>query len=214
MKKVNEQILEYYRKSGALWEMGSPTDPHVTTSTSGDHVSAFFNSDIVTARTDNLDFIASAVLLPELKKRNLNPDWVFTYAPFGILVAAASAGRLNARHDFQRHRVKTGYVDPKNEYKTTFGIKPEEKALVVSDDIYLGGGIKRTIKVLEGMGVEVIPVVYTLANLSGSSHLDDREIIAGAHIDAGRTTADDCGMCANGSEALNARSNWDLLQSQ
>lgn len=209
---ANLRWLNTYRKSEALWEMTDPMAPHVETSMGGEHVSAYFNSDVITAYPRTLDRIVVTTLVPEMKKRYLDPDWVFTYAPFGILVASACAGRLNAQIYNRRDQIRTGYVDPKNGYKTTFGIKPEETALVVSDDIYSGGGIKRTIKVLESMGVEVLPVVFTLANLSGSSNLGDREIIAGVHIEADRFKADECEMCANGSEAVNARSNWDLLQ--
>ena len=95
---MNKNLLDYYRRSGALWEMGGPTEPHVKTSMSGEHLSAYFNSDVVTAHTDTVDYIATTALLPELKARELEPDWVFTYAPFGMLVVAACTGRLNARH--------------------------------------------------------------------------------------------------------------------
>ena len=116
-----------------------------------------------------------------------------------------------ARHT--GHMVKAGYVDPRNGYKTSFDVKSGEKAIVVADDIYSGGAVKITIKSLEDTEVEVLPLVFALANLSGLTHLGRNEIIAGASIVAERFPADQCKMCDTGSEALDPRPNWDRLQS-
>jgi hypothetical protein len=71
----------YCRDAGALWQFNNPALPHVKTSMSGDHVSAYFNSDIIASQPETLDRIVSSVFVPQLESNELQPDWVITYDP-------------------------------------------------------------------------------------------------------------------------------------
>jgi adenine/guanine phosphoribosyltransferase-like PRPP-binding protein len=195
---------ETYKEYGALWQMQDVREPHAATTTSNEHVSAYFLSENITARPSLVVEIVNTALLPHAGSEELVPDWVFTYAPYGLFVASACANTLGAQQ---------GYVKPADNYTTTYDVQPGDEVLVVSDDLYSGGSLKKTIGSMQQMGAVVLPYVFTLANLSGDSHLDGRKILAGAHIPVERYPGDDCAMCDGGSEPLAPRPNWERLQS-
>ena len=196
--------IKRFQSMGALWQMSDTKSPHVQTSMSGTHVDAYFNSDIVTCQPELLDQIVEDTLLPVLKFRDFKPDWIFTYAPYGILTADAIARKLG---------VKCGYTNPLTDNFTGFKVTDNSTVLVVSDDIYGGGGILGTIKALENIGAKVIPIVFALANLSGNTELEGREIISAIQLHCNQYGAALCPLCKHGSKALIARSNWEELQS-
>jgi orotate phosphoribosyltransferase len=198
----NTDWLGRFQQEKVIWQMINNHDPHVKTSMLGEHVNAYFNSDIVTSRPELLEQAINDILLPVIQSAKLKPDWVVSYAPYGLFIAYACARKLNA---------KCGYTNPNDDYKTSFRISPSEKVLVIADDIYSGAGVRKTIVTLENMNATVLPIVFCLANLSGSAELDNREITSAAYRPAQRYQADTCLFCEQGSEALLARPNWEQL---
>ena len=193
-----------FEEMGAFWRHSGGLAPHVKTSMSGKHVDAYFNSDVILSSPELTEEIIESVLIPELQKTDIRPDWVVGYAPYSIPVAQMAARVLAA---------KFGYSRPDLDFDISFIVRPGDTALVVADDMYGGGATLGTIVKLESMGVEVVPIVFCLANLSGKEKLDDRTIIAASSLKATRYKPDTCALCKNGSEALVARDEWSRLQS-
>ncbi len=188
---------------GAFWRYQGDNAPHVKTSMSGKHVDAYFNSDVILSDPTLTEEIIESVLISKLQEMDVRPDWVVGYAPYSIPVAQMAARILEA---------KFGYSRPGLDFDISFNIQPGDTALVVADDMYGGGATLGTIAKLESMGVEVVPVVFCLANLSGNEKLDDRTIIAATSLKATKYQPDACALCEDGSEALVARDNWAKLQ--
>lgn len=189
-----------FREIGALWEAGGASGAHVKTSLGGAHVDKYFNSDVVLASPPLTAQIIASALLPRLSR--LSPDWVISYAPFGLFLAHAVAQAWGAR---------CAYANPSDGYATHFPIASSESVLVVADDIYSGNSILRVIEQAELRGANVSPALFCLANMSGAEQLNGREIISAAALRAERFEAEACPMCAEGSPALLPRPNWQAL---
>jgi orotate phosphoribosyltransferase len=194
--------INRFRTLGAVWEAASLEAPHVQASLGGSHVDRYFNSDVVVASPALTSEIAESVLLPELEKASLSPDWILGYAPFGLFLAHAVAQLLDAR---------CAYSDPSEDYATQFEIGRSDSVLVVADDLHSGRSATKTIHRAEQRGAQVEPLVFCLANLSGSSSLDERAIITAARMDPQRYQAKECPFCAHGSPALSPRPHWRTL---
>lgn len=182
--------------------MSSMHSSHIKTSMIGEHVDAYFNSDIITSQPAVLNEIVKTVLVPFVSQSNEKPDWIVSYAPYGLFIAYSSAEQLNT---------KCGYTIPQDNYKTDFKVPKTSTVLVVADDMYSGSGVAKTITTLEQMGVKVLPFVFCLANLTGSVKLGDRTIVSAVSITARRYPSDNCEFCKKGSKAVLARPNWDKV---
>jgi orotate phosphoribosyltransferase len=198
---------DHFREVGALWEMNPEmSGPHAVTALGGKHTDVYFNSDLITSDNADLDSIVRNVLGVEAANRNLRPDWVFSYAPYGILLAAACSRALGS---------KVGYCRPDQDYQTTFPIHEGQSALVVGDDVHRGTSLVETASQLESRGIRVAPMFFTLVNLSDTKELAGRELVAAAQVPTLGHPADDCPMCLAGSRPLEARTNWqELIDSQ
>lgn len=201
--KSNSKWFDIFLSEKAIWQHKDHQNLHVKTSMMGEHVDAYFNTDKIVSKPRLLEAIARDVLIPELAKVNASPDWVFSYAPYGLFNAYECAKQTDS---------SCGYTLPSEEYITNFVIPPRSKVLVVADDIYSGSGTLKTIASLEQMGTEVLPIVYCLANMSNSSELKDgRKIVSAVKIHTNRYSASECPLCKAGSKAVSSRPNWDQL---
>jgi orotate phosphoribosyltransferase len=191
-----------FRQIGAVWEVGQSGAPHVQTSLGGSHVDKYFNSDIVVASPTLTTQVVESVLVPGFSQTARAPDWVLSYAPFGLFLAHAVAQALDAR---------CAYSDPSSEYATHFDIRASESVLVIADDVHSGGSVLKTIEQVERRGARVLPMVFCLANLSGEASLGEREIVSAVTLEPRRYPAETCPLCAEGSPALTPRPNWPTL---
>lgn len=191
-----------FRQIGAIWEASQPGAPHVQTSLGGSHVDTYFNSDVVVASPGLTAQVVESVLVPGLSRVTKAPDWVLSYAPFGLFLAHAVAQALDAR---------CAYSDPRSEYAIHFDIRASDSVLVVADDLHSGSSILKTIEQVERRGAQVAPTIFCLANLSGKSALGDRGIVSAAVLEPHRYPAETCPLCAEGSPALAPRPNWPTL---
>lgn len=194
--------MDCFRQIGAVWEAGRPSGPHVRTSLDGSHVDKYFNSDVVVASPKLTTQVVESILVPELSKTGLAPDWILGYAPFGLFIAHAVAQVLDTQ---------CAYSDPSGGYATHFEISASESVLVIADDIYSGGSVLKTIAQVERRGALVAPMIFCLANMSGKRQLGGREIISAVELDAHTYSAGTCPLCAEGSPALAPRPNWQAL---
>lgn len=201
--KSNSKWFDIFLSEQAIWQHKDHEQLHVKTSMLGEHVDAYFNTDKITSKPRLLEAVAEDVLIPELAKLNVSPDWVFSYAPYGLFNAYECAKQTDS---------SCGYTLPSDDYKTNFPIPTRSKVLVVADDIYSGLGTLKTILTLEQMGMEVLPIVYCLANMTNSSELKDgRKIVSAVKIHTNRYHPEECPLCKAGSKAVFSRPNWDDL---
>ncbi|MCB9359586.1 hypothetical protein H6503_06670 [Candidatus Woesearchaeota archaeon] len=192
---ISKEILDK-----ALWRYNN-SRLHVLTSESGLHSDIYLNTDIIVSDPETLDKIIKDYFLPELSKRNIKPDWVVSYPPFGLAIAYSLAKACKARF---------GYVDLKEKI-CNFEIRDTEKVIVVADDIYSGDSIRKTIEILAKKGVKVIPPILTLGSFSGIWKIIEREVVYAITNKGNLFPEKECPMCKAGSRAVLPRPNWDEL---
>lgn len=181
----------------AVWRYNK-SKHHVQTSESGLHSDLYLNTDYVVSDVKLLERIIREVFLPELK---LKPNWIITYPPFGLAVAYELARQVGA---------KFGYVDTAKD-ECSFDIKPDEKVIVVGDDIYSGGSIKKTISIVKSKGAIVESPIFTIGNFTGTEKILGLNIVSAISEKGKLYSAEDCPMCKAGSKAVLPRPNWKRL---
>ena len=184
----------------ALWRYNNSRF-HVQTSESGMHPDLYLNTDHVVSDVSLVEEIIKNVFSKELNSRKMRPDWVITYPPFGLAIAYALARQTGA---------KFGYVDIKEEI-CTFDIKKNEKVIVVGDDIYSGGSIKKTINIMTALGAQIEAPILTIGNFSGAKNLLGLEVVSVISERGNLYSEKDCPMCKSGSKAVLPRPNWGKL---
>lgn len=132
MKTIPELIIDK-----AVWRYNN-SNFHVKTSESGMYSDLYLNTDYIVSDVPLVEETVKGIFLKELNLRNIKPDWVISYPPFGLPIAYVLARQLGARF---------GYVDTQTGL-CNFDIKTDEKVIVVGDDIYSGGSIKKTIEII------------------------------------------------------------------
>ncbi len=83
--------------------------------------------------------------------------------------------------------------------------------IVVGDDIYSGGSIKKTIQIVKLKGAVVKTPIFTIGNFTGTETILDLDVIS-AILETGNLYDEkDCPMCKSGSKAVLPRPNWNKL---
>lgn len=182
----------------ALWQYDN-SNLHVQTLKSGKHSDLYLNSDQIS--TSLLETVVKNIFAKEIESRGLKPDWVVTYPPFGLPIAYALVKNIGANF---------AYVDTKKE-ECNFGVKKGDSVIVVGDDIYSGGSLKKTISTMNYIGAKVESPIFVIGNLSGAETLMGLEIVSAISEKANMYHETDCPMCKAGSKAVLARPNWNEL---
>lgn len=185
-------------KEKALWKYNN-SKFHVKTSESGLHSDLYLNTDYIVSDVSLVEEIVKNIFAKELQQREIKPDWIITYPPFGLAIAYALARECGA---------KFGYV---NKDACNFDIKKGDKVIFVGDDIYSGGSLKKTINVVKKMDAEVKSPIFTIGNFSGTKELESLEVFSVISERGNLYHEDDCPMCKSGSEAVLPRPNWRKL---
>lgn len=198
---------EIFEDAGAIWRMPAdqPNAPHVATRLSGLHVASYFNSDMIVSRPDLLDDVIEDILVPQIEERGILPDWVLSYAPYGVLVAGACARILGSQ---------VAYTNPAANNQLSREPEEGDEVLVVCDDLHGGGSVRSVITQAELYEAKPTPMVFTLANMSGSRVLDGYDVVSVVEIEKAEHPKDDCPMCRAGSYVLDARENWAELMGE
>lgn len=194
-------VNEFMAKK-ALWKYNG-SNVHVQTSESGMHSDLYLNTDRIISDVLLVEIIVKK-FSKELKSRGIKPDWIITYPPFGIVIAYALAREIGA---------KFGYVDIKSKV-CNFNILDGEKVIVVGDDIYSGGSIKKTINIVSDMGAKVEAPILSIGNFSGTKNLIGLEVISIISEKGNLYEEMDCPMCKSGSKAVLPRPNWNMLMKE
>lgn len=148
-----------------------------------------------------VETIVKSIFSKELQSRNIKPDWVITYPPFGLAIAYALARVIGA---------KFGYADTK-ENTCNFNIKKDETVIVVGDDIYSGESLKKTVTIVNNMGAKVKSPIFSVGKFTGIKKLLGLEVISVISKKGNLYPENNCPMCKSGSKAVLPRPNWSKL---
>lgn len=184
----------------ALWKHGD-SKYHVQTSESGLHSDLYLNTDYIVSDVALVEKIVKDIFSKELRSKDIKPDWIISYPPFGLAIAYALAREVGA---------KFGYVDRKTN-TCDFDIKNNDKVIVVGDDIYSGGSLKETIGIVKKMGAKVESPIFTIGNFSGTEKLLGLDVFSVLSEKGNLYHEKICPMCKSGSKAVLPRPNWKKL---
>ncbi len=202
MELRNEKIEKIIKRNKAFWKYNN-SNLHVQTAKSKLHSDQYLNTDYIVADVELVELIVREVFVKELNSKQLKPDWIISYPPFGLPIAYALARQIGA---------KFGYVDTKTEL-CDFEIKSNDTVVVIGDDIYSAGSIKKTINIVNKLG-KVVPPILTIGNFSGAKLILDLEVVSAITEKGSLYEAENCPMCKSGSKAVLPRPNWkELLES-
>ena len=195
MKSISKAITDK-----AVWRYNN-SKFHVQASESGMHADLYLNTDHIISDVLLVEKIVKSLFVKELKLKKIKPDWIMTYPPFGLAIAYALARESGA---------KFGYVDIEND-ACNFDIKRGQKVIIIGDDIYSGGSIKKTINILIKMHAKIESPLFTIGNFSGMKKLLGIEILSALSERGNLYSENDCPMCQSGSKAVLPRPHWNKL---
>ncbi len=184
----------------ALWKYNN-SKFHVQTLESGLHSNLYLNTDYIISDVPLVEKIVKDIFAKELNRRNIKPDWIITYPPFGLAIAYALTREAGA---------KFGYVDRKNEI-CNFDIKKDEIVIVVGDDIYSGESIIKTIEIVNNLKVKVESPIFTIGNFSGTKTILGLEVVSVISEKGILYPEKNCPMCKSGSKPISPKTHWKKL---
>lgn len=194
---------EHFVAAGGLWKHdGNAARPHALL-TSGLHSDGFVNGSLLIQYPQLLNKIVRDWAETILNNGDA-PDWVCGSAFGAITIAYEMASQLGCRAAF------TEPVDGTLTLKR-FPIAEGDKVIVVEDVVTTGGSTQRTIAALEAAGAVVAPEIYILVDRSDGSVLAPRRIFPATRVDVNAWRPEECPLCADGSEAVRPKANWDRL---
>ncbi len=154
---TNEQVLDIFRKAGALLE------GHFVY-TSGRHGRHFLQASRVMQYPEHVDALCSA-LADRFKASNV--EMVIGPATGGIVLAYATARALKCRCAFTEKDGAGGMA-----LKRGIKLAPGTRVLVVEDIVTTGGSVQKTIDHLRGRGAEIVGVGILIDRSGGEAKFD------------------------------------------
>jgi orotate phosphoribosyltransferase len=174
---------------------------HAKTLESGLHSDLYMNTDHIISDVKLVESIVKNIFVKALNARKIKPDWIISYPPFGLAIAYELARQTGARF---------GYVDTKNQ-ECNFDIKRNDTVIVVGDDIYSGGSIRKTIQIVTAKGAIVKPPIFSIGNFTGTETILNLEVVSAISERGHLYPESDCPMCKSGSKAVSPRLEWHKL---
>ena len=77
-----------------IWRNTPQSEYHAKTSESGLHSDIYLNSDFITSNPTLLAELIQTKFVQELKLRNIHPDWIITYPPYGMVIGYELARQI------------------------------------------------------------------------------------------------------------------------
>lgn len=219
---VQDYWIRRYREIDALWiHDGVAHKPHAVLA-SGVHSNGFFNSEIVMQDPRLLDEACMNLIELMLDDENIFFNQIDR-------VVGPAMGAITLAHDMARHisfkkalPCLRGYVEKMDDRPDSpmhfrrVGLEVGERVLLVEDVITSGNSVKKASQaVLEAGGIISPPVIVALVNRSGLLEVDGKKIIALINRPILSWSAEECPLCAHGSEALvkpKLAENWERLK--
>lgn len=187
----------------SVWKFNN-SKLHVKTLESGLHSDLYLNTDFVVSDPKLVESIVKDIFVKELNSRNIKPDWIISYPPYGLPIAFELARQMNA---------KFGYINRKSN-ECNFDIKKDETIIVIGDDIYSGGSIKETIQIVTSKGGIVKSPILTIGNFTGTKSIMDLDVISAISEKGNLYEENVCPMCKSGSKAVTPRTYWNDLKKE
>ena len=194
-------------RAGAIWlHDGASGRPHALL-TSGLHSDGYVNCTMV---AQDPALVRRILTAPDGLARHLpkdKVDWVVGSPMGAITLAYALAELLGAR---------AGYTERDGEAMklARFELSPGSRVLVVEDVISTGGSTLKTIEAIEtaaGGRAELLRFILCLVNRSGSPKLGPYLVRALLEPAIHTWKAEQCPLCARGSQAVRPKANWREL---
>ncbi|MBT6690804.1 hypothetical protein HOB10_00520 [Candidatus Parcubacteria bacterium] len=211
------QWMDKFKKMGALWiHDENPERPHALL-TSGKHSNGYFNGSKV---------IKNPRVLAEACHDLLQISHAAQFTPRSVFGSAM--GAVTIAHELARQMgIELGFTEPvetreqlditrKHMVLKRFSVVQNEKVIVAEDVMTTGGTTRKTIETLTKTGADVLGFILVLVNRSGQESLDGRRIIALIDHPMPFWEAEECPLCAQGSEAIRpkGRESWQELTAQ
>lgn len=187
----------------AVWKFNN-SKLHVKTLESGLHSDLYLNTDFVVSDPKLVELIVKDIFVKELKSRNVKPDWIVSYPPYGLPIAFELARQINA---------KFGYINRKTQV-CDFDIQEGETIIVIGDDIYSGGSIKETIKIVTSKGGIVKSPILSIGNFTGTKSIMNLDVVSAISEKGNLYEEDVCSMCKTDSKPVNPRTYWKELKEE
>lgn len=196
--------LSHFDKAGAIWRYRQGGS-HATYELVDRHADFYFNSDIVAA-DPLLARQAVHALTNGIRDRLPKPEtlWIASYT--GRLAASL----ILATHASDLLGCRLAYMDVcSNDCHFAFG--PDDQVLIVTDDVHSGGSLRKLIGQIQTRKACLLPFMLTLGNFSGADSIEGLGIHALFSITANGWPSHECPLCKNGSAAIKARHDWNIL---
>ena len=177
---------------------------HVKTLESGLHSDLYLNTDFVVSDPKLVESIVKDIFIKELNSRNVKPDWIVSYPPYGLPIAFELARQISS---------KFGYINRKTQV-CDFDIQEGETIIVIGDDIYSGGSIKETIQIVTSKGGIVKSPILTIGNFTGTKSIMDLDVVSAISEKGNLYKENVCPMCKKGSKPVNPRTYWKELKEE
>lgn len=187
--------------NSSVWKFNN-SPFHVKTLESGLHSDLYLNTDDVVSEPSIVESIVRDIFVKALASKNIKPDWIISYPPYGLPIAYELAKQINA---------KFGYVNTQSN-TCDFPIRKNEIVIVIGDDIYSGGSIKKTIEIISSKGGTVTSPILTIGNFTGTTAIKGLEVISAISEKGNLYEEKSCPMCLAGSQAVNPRTHWKTLK--
>ena len=200
MNPNNTKELELaFTEMRALWKYPG-SGPHAITVKNAKHLDCYFNSDLVCDKPKLVEELCAKYFVPYLNSKNITPDYVVSYVPYGLVFGKELAKQIDAKFEC---------IDLTNPHELE--ICSKDRVLVIADDIYGGGSTRETISLVENKSGQVENLIIVLANMSNSPTLDERDIYSLISPQVRFWTRDEDSPLPKDSQGLSARDKWDEL---
>jgi adenine/guanine phosphoribosyltransferase-like PRPP-binding protein len=195
--------VEKLNQVGAIWTFREG-GPHASFEYANKHSAFYFNSDIVVSNPSLLWSICKDRFFQEYTSKSLSVDWIASYPANGVAIAFCLASLVGCRY----FHVELSHP------RITMNLRAGERVLVVTDDIFSGGSLGKTIETIEKRGGIVASPIMTLGNFSGSIRFRDRDISSLIDRPVQTWEPSSCPLCMQGSRTVPARQEWGVLQAE
>lgn len=217
MSKYN--FYEILRKCGAIWEerdwqscLHSRSNlPHALL-TSGKHSNGFVNMSVLLSHPYELDRACRYLMRRVLMRHGTfgfkyaEPDWVVGCATGGITIAHECGKILDARSAFMEKSEEVLQL-------ARFTVPKKTRVLPTDDVLTTGGTAVKMLTTLDELGIDIIPVIATLANRNQGNVLKTKtgsfEICSLIELHFTEWEPSECPFCKAGSPALRPKKHWD-----
>lgn len=204
-----DEFIAIFDACGALWIWdGDPKKPHALL-TSRRHSGEYVNCAEILKRPN-----LAAILASQLKSR-LRREEEFLLPH--LVVGPAQGAKIIA-HELARTFgpvTISGYTEKiGNDISWGFTAPGNAVILLVEDAITTGGSAEKCRMAIEKQNpkqVRVLPLVCCIINWSGKPNLGNYKIISLIDRTMETWTAEECPLCAQGSEAIRPKPNWRKL---